>query len=191
MEVASNLDLQGQGLQSLDDIFTEEDAQLFVNVTSLNLQFNNLTEIPGNLGQLLPSLQIINLNNNPLSDIQSVVDILAEIPTLKSLFMSLTLEDEVDYVLKKLPKLEYLNGLAIDREEIEGAGRELEREGNQSSSEEEVVASAHKGEGNKHFEEQKQQVDDENEYQSETSSSESNDDDDDRYNGHQNNQVED
>jgi len=37
MEVASNLDLQGQGLQSLDDIFTEEDAQLFVNVTSLNL----------------------------------------------------------------------------------------------------------------------------------------------------------
>ncbi len=51
-------------------------------------------------------------------------------------------------MLKKLPKLEYLNGLAIDRDEIEGAGRELEREGNQSSSEEEVVASAHKGEGN-------------------------------------------
>jgi hypothetical protein len=38
------------------------------------------------------------------------------------LFISLSIEEEVDYVLKQLPDLEYLNGLPIDREEIEGAG---------------------------------------------------------------------
>jgi hypothetical protein len=54
------------------------------------------------------------------------VDILAEISTLRSLFISLTHEDEVDYLLKKMPNLEYLNGMALDREEIEGAGRNLE-----------------------------------------------------------------
>ena len=58
--------------------------------------------------------------------------------------MSLTHEDEVDYVLKKLPHLEYLNGLAIDREEIEGAIRNQEEN---TSSQEEIVASAHKLEG--------------------------------------------
>ena len=92
----------------------------------------------------MPSLQIINLNNNPLGDVYGVVDILAGISTLRSIFMSLTVEEEVDYVLKKLPNLEYLNGLAIDREEIEGASRNFEEDNNQNSSQEEIDASAHK-----------------------------------------------
>ena len=119
MALASDLNLQGQNLTSLDDLFTEEDAHLFKEVTSLNLEFNNITTIPETMPTVLP--QILNLNNNPLADLQAVADVLAGFGQLKSLFISLTVEEEVDYLLKKLPSLEYLNGLAIDRDEIEGA----------------------------------------------------------------------
>jgi hypothetical protein len=132
----------------LADIFTDEDAALFAEVTTLNLQFNNLRELPESLPLVLPNLELINLNNNPLEDVIAVADILSGCPQLKSLFIALSVEEEVDYMLKKLPRLEYLNGLAIDREEIEGAGREAE--GRDDSSEEEVVASAHKGHGIEH-----------------------------------------
>ena len=37
---------------------------------------------------------------------------------LKVLFISLTREDQVDFILRKLPRLEFLNGLAVDREEL-------------------------------------------------------------------------
>lgn len=128
----------------MSDIFTEEDAHLFADVTTLNLQSNNLRELPECLPLVLPNLQLINLNNNPLEEVLAVADVLAGCTQLKSLFIALSVEEEVDYVLKKLPRLEYLNGLAIDREEIEGAGIGA-TEGRDDSSEEEVVASAHKG----------------------------------------------
>ena len=127
----------------MSDLFTEEDAHLFADVTTLNLQFNNLRELPESLPLVLPNLELINLNNNPLKEVLAVADVLSGCLHLKSLFIALSVEDEVDYLLKKLPRLEYLNGLAIDREEIEGAGREEPED----SSEEEVVASAHKGHG--------------------------------------------
>jgi hypothetical protein len=135
----------------LSDIFTEEDAHLFADVTTLNLQSNNLRELPESLPLVLPNLQLINLNNNPLEEVLAVADVLAGCTQLKSLFIALSVEEEVDYVLKKLPRLEYLNGLAIDREEIEGAGMGA-TEGRDDSSQEEVVASAYKG----HSLEQKQ-----------------------------------
>ena len=142
----------------MSDLFTEEDAHLFADVTTLNLNSNNLRDLPDTLPQVLPNLEVINLNNNPLEDVVAVADVLAGCPQLKSLFIALSVEEEVDYVLKKLPRLEYLNGLAIDREEIEGAGRGA-TEGADESSEEEVVASAHKGHSTSqihHQEEQKE-----------------------------------
>ena len=142
----------------MSDLFTEEDAHLFVDVTTLNLNSNNLRDLPETLPHVLPNLEVINLNNNPLEDVVAVADVLAGCPQLKSLFIALSVEDEVDYVLKKLPRLEYLNGLAIDREEIEGAGRGA-TEGADESSDEEVVASAHKGHSisqKDHQEEQKE-----------------------------------
>ena len=135
----------------MSDIFTEEDAHLFADVTTLNLKFNNLRELPESLPLVLPNLQLINLDNNPLEEVLAVADILSGCPQLKSLFIALSVEDEVDYLLKKLPRLEYLNGLAIDREEIESAGMGA-AEGRDDSSEEQVVASAH----NDHSLEQKQ-----------------------------------
>jgi len=156
--LSHDLNLSGQSLNTLSDLFTEEDAHLFADVTTLNLKSNNLRDLPDTLPLVLPNLEVIDLNNNPLEDVIAVADILAGCPQLKSLFIALSVEEEVDYVLKKLPRLEYLNGLGIDREEIEGAGRGA-TEGADESSEEEVVASAHKGHSisqKHHQEEQKE-----------------------------------
>ncbi len=68
---------------------------------------------------MFPKLQILNLNNNPSLDLCQVIDLLGRAcPSLRSLFVSLTREEEVDYVLKGLPLLEYLNGQPVDREEL-------------------------------------------------------------------------
>ena len=57
------------------------------------------------MAQIVPKLEILNLNNNQLEDIYQTIDILASFPHLKSLFINLAVEDEVDYVLKILPNL--------------------------------------------------------------------------------------
>ncbi len=73
---------------------------------------------------MFPKLQVLNINNNPILDIGSLIDLLGRAcPSLLSLFMNLSREDEVDYVLKWLPQLEYLNGLGVDREELEMIAR--------------------------------------------------------------------
>ena len=52
---------------------------------------------------------------------------------LKVLFISLTREDQVDFILRKLPRLEFLNGLAVDREELYSSqGKEEEDEEEQN-----------------------------------------------------------
>ena len=90
----------------------------------MNLQNNKLKEIPSNLAQILPKLEILNLNNNQLEDLYSVVDILSTFPNLKSLFINLALEEEVTYIMKMLPDLQYLNGQEVDREDF--AGNDME-----------------------------------------------------------------
>lgn len=46
-------------------------------------------------------------------------------------------EEEVDYVLKKLPNLQYLNGLGVDREELMAAASDIPPQ--QVTSDEESV----------------------------------------------------
>ena len=47
-----------------------------------------------------------------------VVDTLENLRHLESLYINLVNEEEVDYVLRKLARLKYLNGLGVDREEL-------------------------------------------------------------------------
>lgn len=49
------------------------------------------------------------------------MDVLSGCPQLHSLFINLVTEEEVDYVLKKLHALQFLNGLGVDREELQNA----------------------------------------------------------------------
>jgi Leucine-rich repeat (LRR) protein len=84
-----------------------------------------LTQLPQELSLYFPHLESINLNNNRLEDIYGTVDILSPIQTLFSLYINLVTEEEVDYVLKKLPNLQYLNGLGVDREELMAAASDV------------------------------------------------------------------
>ena len=40
-------------------------------------------------------------------------------PTLKSLYINLQEEEQVDLIMRNLPDLEYLNGLPVDRDDDE------------------------------------------------------------------------
>jgi len=90
-------------------------------VKELNLSGNELTTLPEALAESLPDLESLNLNNNKLESVFATVDVLALFPRLINLFINLVTEEEVDYVLKQLPGLNFLNGLGVDREELEEA----------------------------------------------------------------------
>ena len=59
-----------------------------------------------------------NLNGNPIDDIESAVDSLQTMTNLKVLHINLHEEEQVDYLLRSLISLEYLNGLAVERDAL-------------------------------------------------------------------------
>ena len=50
------------------------------------------------------------------------VESLATLPNLRSLYVNLQTEDQVDLIMRLLPNLEYLNGLPVDRDAIDEEG---------------------------------------------------------------------
>ncbi len=66
----------------------------------------------------LKNIQELNLNGNPIDDIISAVDSLNTMPSLKALQINLHEEEQVDYLLRTLVDLQYLNGLAVEREAL-------------------------------------------------------------------------
>ena len=95
------------------------------HITSLNLQANLLRSLPDDINSRLSSLEWLNMNQNRIMDIkEDILDKLAGDPSqinnvLISLHVNLTKESEVEMILKRLPQLKYLNGLDVDREELE------------------------------------------------------------------------
>jgi hypothetical protein len=72
----------------------------------------------------MTSLEWLNLNQNRILSIKTdiVEKLLGKNSSnnhLISLFVNLSREEEVEYILKKFPKLKYLNGMEIDRQELE------------------------------------------------------------------------
>ena len=88
------------------------------NLKILNLSENKIKLLPSDMKDCLTLLETINLNNNRLEDVFNAIDVLSELPNLRSLFINLNKEEQVDYILKKMPHLEHLNGLPVDREEL-------------------------------------------------------------------------
>ena len=79
------------------------------------------------------NLEWLNINQNRIICIKTdVIDKLIKNDTLKnndrleSLFINLSREEEVEYILKKLPKLKYINGLIVDREELQLESKDKE-----------------------------------------------------------------
>ena len=69
--------------------------------------------------ELLKELQELNLNGNPIEDIELAVDAIKTMgQNLKCLQINLFEEDQVDYLLRNIPWLEDLNGLTVERDAL-------------------------------------------------------------------------
>ena len=85
------------------------------NEVQLILESNQIEEVPESI-QMLTNLEKININKNKLKSVFKAVDSLSRLRRLTSLFINLSEESQVDYIMKKLPDLQLLNGLEVDRE---------------------------------------------------------------------------
>ena len=84
----------------------------------LNLSENYLTKLPSNLS-ILKNLVEINVNGNPIDDVELAVDALKTVgPQLKALSINLHEEEQVDYLLRHLGHMEILNGIKVEREAL-------------------------------------------------------------------------
>lgn len=99
-------------------------------------QVNQLEELLPLLTQFR-NLRKLNLTENkkddPSQDIGSLniyatIDCLANLPHLQSLYINLDEEEQVDYIMKRLPNLEYLNGLEVERDDEEEEEEESEED---------------------------------------------------------------
>ena len=64
------------------------------------------------------SVANLNLSNLSIQSFNDCVASLATLPNLKSLYVNLFEEAQVDLVMRDLPELEYLNGLPVDRDAL-------------------------------------------------------------------------
>ena len=64
------------------------------------------------------SIANINLSNIQVEDFEACVHTLATLRNLKSLYINLFEESQVDQIMRILPDLEFLNGLPVDREAL-------------------------------------------------------------------------
>ena len=67
----------------------------------------------------LKNIYEINLIDNDLNPFEAAVLELATMPKLNSLHLNLHEETQVDFVIRNLPNLKFLNGEEIDREELQ------------------------------------------------------------------------
>ena len=70
---------------------------------------------------IFPVVENLNLNGNNFEDdkFEEIIDSLVTMRNLKSLFINLHEEEQVDLVMRKMVNLEFLNGLPVEREEGE------------------------------------------------------------------------
>ena len=106
----------------------------FENLKELNLEDNNITRLPDDMSQMFRNITIINLNGNEFVDYDHAVHALLTIPNLKSLFINLHEEEQVDLVMRLLEDLEELNGLPVERDLIDGEGEETDEAEHQQQS---------------------------------------------------------
>ena len=110
------LDLTDQEIVDLTVIYDQ--LTRFNELKELNLSNNNFTRLPIDMSKL-HKVENLNLQNIEFSDFSQCVKSLATMPALRSLYINLTEEEQVDLIMKNLPNLEYLNGLPVDRDDVE------------------------------------------------------------------------
>ena len=86
----------------------------------------------------LPSLEEVNLVDNPIEAFKECVMALKTLPNLRSLHIDLSEEQEVDFVIRNLVQITSLNGEHVDRTELIPQSRE----GSEADPEQADVVSA-------------------------------------------------
>ena len=64
-------------------------------------------------------MQSLNISNIDFSDLTEAITTLQALPALRSLYINLFEEHQVDLIVKTLPNLEFLNSLPVDRQALE------------------------------------------------------------------------
>ena len=74
--------------------------------------------VPPNIATFLPQIESLNINGNELEDqnFEEAVVTLNSLKNLRSLFINLQEEEQVDFIMRTMPKLEFLNGLPVERD---------------------------------------------------------------------------
>lgn len=117
------LDLSEQSITSIEGDLMPYICQ-FTNLKEVNLEDNLLSKLPDNMSQIFRNVVILNLNGNEFIDFQHTIRALQTVPNLKSLFLNLHEEDQVDLVMRTLPTLQELNSLPVERDLIQSSGSE-------------------------------------------------------------------
>lgn len=66
------------------------------------------------------------MQNIVFENFEQSVESIATLPALRSLYINLQTEDQVDLIMRLLPSLEYLNGLPVDRDALDEDGDQLD-----------------------------------------------------------------
>ena len=119
------IDLTDQEINDLEPLVAV--IAQFPNLEELCLSNNLFTEMPADLSswELVANL---NISNVQFDDFEQCVHGLATMPALKSLYVNLHEETQVDLIMKLLPSLEFLNGLPVDREALDEEAEETVEE---------------------------------------------------------------
>ena len=103
----TSINLSNKNITDEANIFKELISS-FPNVINLDLSDNQLTYLPEDLSPL-NKLQFLDIQRNPFSDFNKLVDALTTLPNLIHLNINLKDQQEVELIFQKLPNLEVLN----------------------------------------------------------------------------------
>lgn len=112
---SQEIDMHSKGISDISPVISVVNDN--PQVGRLNLSDNNITQLPRDLSGLKEVYEI-NLIDNDLEPFEDAILALSSAPKLESLHLNLHEEAQVDFVIRNLPHLKYLNGEAIDRNEL-------------------------------------------------------------------------
>ena len=114
------LDLSKQRITSLTQLVGSKDLATHLksieNLQTLDLSQNKLQTLMLVAPARFNDLSCLNIMNNPFTNVKHEVDLMQTMtPNLRELQMSLTDVADVDYLLNRLPHLERLNNIPVER----------------------------------------------------------------------------
>ena len=113
-KINTSLNLCNKNITDENDIFKELISS-YPNIINLDISDNQITFLPEDLSPL-SKLQFLDIQGNPFTDFNKLVDALTTLPSLINLNISLNEQEQVKLIFEKLPNLEILNEKKIKEE---------------------------------------------------------------------------